>query len=66
MNLLQTLVINFQIFEQVTSSKKFTLPKQAERQAAGDEDAKPSIGGFIDKDEKEEGGQDKVDAAAQE
>ena len=61
MNLLHTLVINYQIFEMITS-KKIQLPSQAELNA-GAADAIPFVGGFTEKTPEENG---KGDAEAKE
>ena len=50
MNLLGTLVINYQIFELVTT-RKMQLPSRAEQQMQSDDVQKSAIGGFVDKEE---------------
>ena len=59
MNLLHTLVINYQIFEMITS-KKMQLPSQAELNAgAGAEaDSVRFVGGFTEKTAEEDGKRD--------
>ena len=56
MNLLHTLVINYQIFEMITS-KKMQLPSQAELNAGvgAAADAVPFVGGFTEKTPEEDG-----------